>query len=545
MLRTGDVLLASFPYSDQSGSKRRPVVLIDKFKEDLLVAYFTREVAKYSNETTAVLISQEDISEGRIKATSVIRLHKLAVIEVKLCKWVARIGVKKIDEILRKMAAVLTKAHFEGVHKPSSSFVPGKSRIPYAGRVYDEKEMINLVDSALDFWLTTGRFAAGFEREFAKFLDVRHVVLCNSGSSANLLAISSLTSPKLNDKRLKPGDEVITLATGFPTTVNPIIQNQLVPVFVDVSIPTYNVDVSQLEEALSERTRAVFLAHTLGNPFDVGAVFSFCQRHDLWLIEDCCDALGSTYTPLTSDLRPLTSGLCGSFGHLSTFSFYPAHHITMGEGGALATSDNELKRLIESFRDWGRDCWCPPGHDNTCKKRFEWQLGDLPYGYDHKYTYSHVGYNLKLTDMQAAVGLAQLRKLPGFVNARKRNFQMLYEALRDLEDFFILPEATPKSDPSWFGFPLAVRTEAPFTRDSLIRHLDQHKISTRLLFGGNLTRQPAYKDVRYRKIGDLRNSDFVMNQVFWIGVYRGLTEPMLDYIIENFKSFTSRMGGCQ
>jgi CDP-6-deoxy-D-xylo-4-hexulose-3-dehydrase len=417
MLKTGDILLAEFLYSNQSGAKRRPVVLINRFKEDLLVAYFTTEVAKYANESTSVLISQEDIGKGKIKSTSVIRVCKLAIIEARLCKWVASLGIKKIDEILRKLVAIPTKTHFESIHKLDSPFVPGKSRINYAGRVYDEKEMINLVDSSLDFWLTSGRYAEKFEKEFAKFLGVKYCSLVNSGSSANLLAFMALTSPKLGDRRIQKGDEVITVAAGFPTTVAPIIQYGAIPVFVDVTLPTYNIDCDLLEAALSPTTKAVMLAHTLGNPFDLERVLAFCQKHNLWLIEDNCDALGSVYTSLTSDLCPLTSGLCGSFGHLATFSFYPAHHITTGEGGAVCTNDIELKRLVESFRDWGRDCWCAPGKDNTCGKRFSRQIGELPRGYDHKYVYSHFGYNLKVTDMQAAVGCAQLEKLPAFIEA--------------------------------------------------------------------------------------------------------------------------------
>jgi CDP-6-deoxy-D-xylo-4-hexulose-3-dehydrase len=355
-------------------------------------------------------------------------------------------------------------------------------------------------------------------------------LLCNSGSSANLLAIAALTSPRLKDRRLQPGDEVITLASGFPTTVNPIIQNQLIPVFVDVTIPTYNVDISQLEEALSPKTRAVFLPHTLGNPFDVAAVAEFYRNHDLWLIEDSCDALGAMYK----------DRLVGSFGDLSTFSFYPAHHITMGEGGAVCTNNGVLKKLIASFRDWGRDCWCETGRNDTCKRRFDQQFGDLPFGYDHKYVYSHVGYNLKLTDFQAALGVSQLKKLPRFVEIRRENFGILYEGLKKLEEFFILPEATANAEPSWFGFPIAVRPEAPFTRNELIRHLDQAKIDTRLLFGGNMTRQPAYRDIPHRKVGNLQNSDFVMNQVFWIGVYPGLSREMLEYLTEIFIKFIGK-----
>ena len=405
---------------------------------------------------------------------------------------------------------------------PAQAFVPGSSPVPISGRVFDEQELELLVDSSLDFWLTTGRFAEQFEREFAKFVGVREAVLVNSGSSANLLAVTALTSPKLGDRRLRPGDEVITLAAGFPTTVNPILQNGLVPVFVDVQIPTFNVDVSYLEAALSSRTRAVIFAHTLGNPFDLDTVTAFAKKHGLWLIEDCCDALGSTYR----------GQKVGTFGDLATVSFYPAHHITMGEGGCVLTNKPLLRTLVESFRDWGRDCWCAPGKENTCGKRFDWQLGELPHGYDHKYIYSHVGYNLKATDMQAAVGVAQLKKLPTFIEARKRNFAYLKSGLKDVEDHFVLPEATPNSAPSWFGLPLLVRETAPFSRNALIDFLNGRKIGTRQLFGGNLVRQPAYANLNYRIVGDLRTSDRVMNQVFWIGVYPGLTPAMLDYVLE-------------
>jgi CDP-6-deoxy-D-xylo-4-hexulose-3-dehydrase len=408
---------------------------------------------------------------------------------------------------------------------PAREFVPGASAVPYAGRVFDAEEIVNLVDSSLEFWLTTGRYAAKFEREFARFIGVRNALLVNSGSSANLVALSCLTSPKLKDRQLRPGDEVITAGTGFPTTVNPILQNRLVPVFLDVDIPTYNLSVSQLEEALSPRTRAIMVAHTLGNPFDLGAVKAFADKHSLWLVEDCCDAVGSTYRGQN----------CGTFGDLATVSFYPAHHMTMGEGGAVLTDKPMLKTLAESFRDWGRDCWCEPGKDNTCGKRFDWQLGELPCGYDHKYTYSHIGYNLKLTDMQAAVGVAQMGKLPGFIDARRRNFRALRDGLREMEDIFILPEATEGADPSWFGFPIAVRPESGFTRHQVVTHLESAKIATRLLFGGNLLRQPAYEGVEHRRIGTLANSDYVMNNVFWIGVYPGLTGAMLDYVLTTLR----------
>jgi len=427
----------------------------------------------------------------------------------------------KADRLRKQVLELVAEFHSEAFG--ATPFTAGETPVPVSGRVFDATELQYLVDASLDFWLTTGRFAEQFEREFAHFLGVRHAILVNSGSSANLLALSCLTSPKLGDRRLRPGDEVITVAAGFPTTVNPIIQNNLVPVFVDVTIPAYNVDVSQLDDALSERTGAIMLAHTLGNPFDVEAVVAFAKRHDLWLIEDCCDAIGSEYK----------GRKVGSFGDVATASFYPAHHITMGEGGCVMTNSPLLKTLIESFRDWGRDCWCDPGKDNTCGKRFGWQLGDLPCGYDHKYTYSHIGYNLKATDMQAAVGAAQLKKLPGFIEARRKNFRRLYESLKDHAEILAMPRATSDSDPSWFGFPLAVKPESGLTRDRVTGYLESQRIGTRLLFGGNLARQPAYKGVAYRVVGDLKNTDYVMNNVFWIGLYPGLTEPMLDHIVES------------
>jgi len=419
-------------------------------------------------------------------------------------------------------------AEYCGEAFPLPRFVAGETPVPVSGKTFDSAEMCMLVDSCLDFWLTTGRFAEQFEREFAHWFGVRECVLANSGSSANLLAVSALTSPKLGGRRLQPGDEVITLAAGFPTTINPIFQNNLVPVFVDVTLPTYNVDVTQLEEAFSPRTRAVLFAHTLGNPFDLDAVTAFVHRHDLWMIEDCCDAVGAAYRGKKA----------GTFGDLATTSFYPAHHITMGEGGSILMENPLLRTLVESFRDWGRDCWCAPGKDNTCGKRFDWQLGELPFGYDHKYTYSHIGYNLKLTDMQAAVGVAQLQKLTGFIEARRCNFDLLRAGLRELEEFFILPEATAWSDPSWFGFPIAVRSDAPFSRNHVTRHLEDCKIATRLLFGGNLVRQPAYRDRQFRVAGTLANTDFVMDNVFWIGVYPGVSR-VIEYMIESLHSLAS------
>ena len=411
---------------------------------------------------------------------------------------------------------------YHAVAFPSQPFVPGQSPVPVSGKVMDAADLQLLVEAQLDLWLTSGRFTEKFEAELARSCQSQFAWFVNSGSSANLLAISSLTSPKLGNRGLRPGDEVLTVAAGFPTTVNPILQNGLVPVFLDVCVPTYNVDVTALDEACSDRTRAVFLAHTLGNPFDLAAVMELCERRGLWLVEDCCDALGSTYQ----------GQQVGTFGDLSTLSFYPAHHITTGEGGAVLGQSARLRKLVLSFRDWGRDCWCPSGCDNTCGKRFDWKYDVLPDGYDHKYVYSHIGYNLKATDMQAAVGLSQLRKLAGFSAARRRNFDHLHAGLQDMQDVFILPEATAGSDPNWFGFPLAVRPEAPFSRTALVKYLDSKRIATRMLFGGNLLRQPAYRNIPHRQIGDLKQTDFVMNQVFWLGVYPGLSAAHLDFVLE-------------
>ena len=433
-------------------------------------------------------------------------------------------------ELLRKQILELT-AEYHAEAFPAQDFAAGESAVPVSGKVIDAADIQAVVDSALDGWFTTGRFAREFERKLARFVGVRSVSLVNSGSSANLVALSCLTSPKLGDRRLMPGDKVITVAAGFPTTINPILQNNLVPVFVDVTLPTLQIDVSQLEQALSDRTRAIMIAHTLGNPFDLDPLMSFAREHKLWVIEDCCDALGSEYK----------GQKVGTFGDLATLSFYPAHHITMGEGGAVMTNSPQLQVLADSFRDWGRDCWCEPGKDNTCGKRFAWQLGTLPCGYDHKYTYSHIGYNLKSTDMQAALGASQIDKLPQFIEARRRNFDYLSNKLRGTEGALMLPEATPGSSPSWFGFAIGVKEDAGFTRDQLIQELESKKIATRLLFGGNLLRQPAYEEAVYRVVGDLPNTDYVMNNVFWIGIYPGLNEAMLDYVAETIHSFLSRI----
>jgi CDP-6-deoxy-D-xylo-4-hexulose-3-dehydrase len=428
------------------------------------------------------------------------------------------------SEILAKV-----REHYEATWG-DREFDPASASVPVAGRVFDAQELVLLVDAALDFWLTTGRYAALLERGLARFMGLRHAILTNSGSSANLLALSALTSPKLGERRLRPGDEVLTVAAGFPTTVNPILQNRLVPVFMDVDLRTGNVATDQLEAAVGERTRAVMMAHTLGNPFDLDAVVDLCSRHQLWLIEDNCDALGSTYG----------GRLTGTFGDLSTLSMYPAHHITTGEGGCVFTDKGRLKVLVESFRDWGRDCWCEPGKENTCGKRFGWQLGDLPAGYDHKYTYSHIGYNLKMTDMQAAVGVAQLEKLPGFVSARRANWRRLREAFAAYEDHLILPEPTPNSDPSWFGFKLVVREGAPFSRGEIVRYLEDHGVATREVFAGNLLRQPAYRDIPHRVVGELTNTDIVMERAFWVGLYPGITPEMIDYTVDVAGGFFKR-----
>lgn len=424
------------------------------------------------------------------------------------------------DQILSQV-----RDYYRARHQ-AKPFLPGQSQIPYAGRVFDEHEMVAAVDAVLDFWLTLGPQGDAFEEELAAYVGTRHALAVNSGSSANLVAFASLTSPQL-DRPLQPGDEVLTVAAGFPTTVAPIVQHGCVPVFVDVDLETANVCVDRLADAVGPRTRAVMLAHTLGNPYDLDAVMDLVQRHDLFFVEDNCDALGSLYRGRKT----------GNFGHFATQSFYPPHHLTMGEGGAVLTSNGRLKRIAASFRDWGRDCWCPSGKDNTCNKRFGWQLGDLPAGYDHKYIYSHLGYNLKPLDIQAAIGRQQLRKVEAFGAARRANHARLHQALAAYEEYLILPRATLHSDPSWFGFLIAVRDGAPFTRAQLVSHLEDRRIQTRQLFGGNLLRQPAFQKINHRVVGDLANTDKIMNDAFFIGVYPGLTPAMLDYVEATFRDF--------
>ncbi len=412
-------------------------------------------------------------------------------------------------------------------------FTPAKDEVRYAGRVFDHREIERLVDASLDFWLTGGRFTEEFELEFADFVDADYAILTNSGSSANLLALSALTSPLIGEKRLKPGDEVIAVAAGFPTTVNPIIQNGMVPVFVDVELGTYNASVDEIRKAIGPKTRAIFLAHTLGNPYDLEAIAELVKEHDLWLIEDCCDALGSRYN----------GEHVGSFGHVATCSFYPAHHITIGEGGMVFTDDPMISRAATSFRDWGRDCYCKGGENNTCGKRFSGQYGQLPYGYDHKYVYSHIGYNLKVTDMQAAIGVEQMKKLPDFIDARKTNFERWKQGFEKWTDHFVLPYASEKADPSWFAFPVSVKDEAPFTRTELTDYLATHHVETRNVFAGNLLKQPAYLDIDRRVVGDLPNTEFVMNNTFFLGTYPGLTTEKIEYALDVIDRFIAEKTG--
>ena len=434
------------------------------------------------------------------------------------------------DELdqLRRQILDLTREYADKLLAPKS-FSPGEDSVPVSGKVLTSEDFASLVDSSLDGWLTAGRFTADFERQLAQFVGARSALFVNSGSSANLVALSGLTSIKLGERALRPGDEVLTVAMGFPTTINPIIQNGLKPVVVDVDLNTLDANSERLEEAISPKTKAIMMAHTLGNPFDLDTVQRLCKENNLWLIEDSCDALGSTYRGKRT----------GSFGDTATLSFYPAHHITTGEGGAVFVKSPLVRKQVESFRDWGRDCYCETGHDDTCHKRFEWQLGDLPLGYDHKYIYSHIGYNLKATDMQAALGLSQLKKIDAFTAARKANFSYLFKKLKDVPGL-ILPVATPKSDPSWFGFPITLDPDSSVDRAGLLKFLDSRKIGTRLLFAGNLLKQPAYKGVEFRIIGDLKNTDIVMNRTFWVGTYPGLTNEMLDFVAESIAEYVNK-----
>lgn len=432
---------------------------------------------------------------------------------------------KKAEELRNEILTLVSE--YAQISHSVPLFTATKPKVPTSGRVYDDNELKMLVSSSLDFWLTSGRFNTEFEKQLAKFLGINFAITTNSGSSANLLAMTALTSELLGDRALKQGDEVLSVAASFPTTVNPILQNNLVPVFVDIEIPTYNINPDLIESAISEKTKAIMLAHTLGNPFNLDVVMKIATTYKLWVVEDCCDALGSIYD----------GKLVGTFGDIGTASFYPAHHITMGEGGALFTNNPKLKRAIESFRDWGRDCYCAPGVNNTCGKRFEWQLGDMPYGYDHKFIYSHLGYNLKLTDMQAAVGLAQLEKLPKFIEKRKSNFRWLMNRLKHLQEYLLLPQATENSDPSWFGFPILIKENAPFTLNDVNFYLTTHGVDTRPIFAGNIIRQPYFQNKKYTKVGELKNTDLMMDRTFWIGVYPGLTEEMMEYVAKTIENF--------
>lgn len=519
MYQLGDIIkvLNNDSHSDLLG------VVLEVHKEGALVLS-ALPVDNHGEESST--ISCED------NQTISVRYSNKLFIDYKNSEKIGKLNNELYEKIMREEILSKVDDFYRLFHGKKEPFHPEKSSLSYGGRVYDEKEMKNLVDSSLDFWLTAGRYSTEFEKEFAKFIGVRYALLTNSGSSANLLAFSALTSPKLGDRRIRAGDEVITVAAGFPTTVAPIVQNGAIPVFIDVDLSTYNILPNRIEDAITSKTKAIMIAHTMGNPFDLDTVMELAERYKLWVIEDNCDALGSRYK----------DKLTGTFGHIATSSFYPPHHMTMGEGGAVYTNDPQLKMIVESFRDWGRDCWCPSGCDNTCKKRFGWELGTLPYGYDHKYTYSHVGYNLRVTDMQAAIGLEQLKKVPGFTRARIDNFNRLFDGLSDLDDYFILPRATEGSNPSWFGFILTVHNKAGFTRNEIVDYLENNRIQTRMLFAGNLTRQPAFQEVNYRIHGDLRNTDKILNDTFLIGVYPGLTDEMIDYIVRKIRDFVILRG---
>lgn len=563
--KIGDIVLLEFPYTNMAGSKYRPglVLNVENINQDLLVGYMTSEVDSYIFDENAALIKNDDLAKGQLKLDSVIRVDKTIVVNKSICRWVADVKKDKIDQILRKMAHLVTRNHYHAIHKKDNSFKAG-DRINYAGRVYDEKDMINLVDSSLDFWLTAGRYDREFCEKLSAYLntsdmpDVKSIAV-NSGSSANFLAIGSLTSPKLGDLKLYEGDEVITVAAGFPTSIAPIVQNSLIPVFVDVELGSYNIDSGKIEEAISEKTKAVFLAHTLGMPFDLDKILELAEKYRLWVIEDNCDALGAEYTlkreyNLIRNKKVSGSGKTGTFGHIGTSSFYPAHQITMGEGGAVYTSDIDLYRIAKSFRDWGRDCWCEPGCDNTCGKRFKQQLGKLPFGYDHKYTYSHIGYNLKITDMQAAIGAAQIDKVSAFAEKRLKNWKFLEKGLKDVEDVFILPAYPENSIPSPFGFAITVRDNAKFTREDITSFLEKNNIQTKTVFAGNMLRQPAFADAKIKlRIGNspllisknitdeqysrLPNTEIIMHRTFWVGVYPGMTEEMVDFMIQKIQEF--------
>lgn len=521
-----------FPFTDPGGKKARPALAVSEPDEygDITFLFITTKQARSFGETL-------DIPKGLLPYESKLHLDKRYLLNQNIIlKELAEVDDLFYEQVLKKTALFSAKNYYVSIHKPKQMepFEAQSTPVRYAGRVFDEKEIVNLVDASLDFWLTYGQYSKTFEKKLAEYLGVRWALLVNSGSSANLLAFMALTSPLLKERQIKRGDEVITVAAGFPTTVAPIVQYGAVPVFVDVELGTANVDVSQLEAARSEKTKAVMLAHTLGNPFDLEKVKAFCDRYGLWLVEDNCDALGSEF-----DGRKT-----GTFGDIGTSSFYPPHHMTTGEGGAVYTSDPLLKKILLSMRDWGRDCWCESGVDNTCGARFSQQFGTLPQGYDHKYVYSHFGYNLKVTDMQSAVGVAQLDKLDRFTAARRKHFEILKEGLRGLEDFFILPQTHAKADPSWFGFLIVLRENGPFSRNEIVGYLEKHRIQTRNLFAGNITRQPLFDALKegedYRIAGELLRTDRLMNDAFWLGVYPGMQEEAIRYMIETLRTFCGR-----
>lgn len=530
MLNNGDIVLLDFPYTNQAGSKVRPGLVIGKNEnnnlDDINVAYITSEVDSYAYDPYAIVITKDDLGEGALKHESVVRVDKIITVHAEICRKVATINAKKLDEVLRKIT-LYNVENYSAQKYTATIFIPGKSVVPPSGKVLGSSELKNMVEASLDGWLTTGRFNEQFEKKLADFIGIKHLITVNSGSSANLVAFNTLTSSKLGDRAIKKGDEVIGVAAGFPTTVNPIVQFGAIPVFVDVDLKTHNVDASLVEAAIGPKTKAIMLAHTLGNPFNLNVIKALCEKYNLWLVEDCCDALGATYK----------GQHVGTFGDIATCSFYPAHHITMGEGGAVFTNNAQLNTIAESFRDWGRDCYCAPGCDNTCGKRFEQQLGGLPEGYDHKYTYSHLGYNLKISDMQAACGLAQLERLPEFIKKRSANFEYLKNKLSTVTGFIELTQTTENAQPSWFGFPITLKTTVGVSRVELTKFLDQYKIGTRLLFAGNLTRQPYFKDIEYRVVGELVNTDETMNQTLWLGIYPGLDVEQLDYIVERIEEF--------
>jgi len=524
----GTIHIYKVPFVDASGAKPRPVLItsLPNSKGDVMGIPGSSQVHQW-NEVNQLIINTEDLLNGGLGKPTVFPVSKQMVFSPRFfCGEVGTVKPETLDKIMRLVVGNQVEQFHTSVNQPKI-FTPGTTVVPPSGKVIGAPELKNMVEASLDGWLTTGRFNEAFEKRFAEFVGVPYALTTTSGSSANLLAFTALTSHKLGARALQPGDEVITVAAGFPTTVNPMLQNGMVPVFVDVDATTYNIDPTKIEAAVSAKTKAIMVAHTLGNPFDLDAVMAVANKYNLWVIEDCCDALGSRYK----------GQHVGTFGHIATCSFYPAHHITMGEGGMIFTQERDLRTIIESFRDWGRDCYCGPGCDNTCGKRFGQQLGSLPMGYDHKYTYSHLGYNLKITDMQAACALAQMDRLPGFIAARKHNFAFLKERLKSCEEFLILPEATAGSEPSWFGFPITLRAAAGVERVELLKYLDQYKIGTRLLFAGNLTRQPYFKGRTYRISGELANTDNIMNNTLWIGVYPGLTEEMLDFVGEKIEAF--------